>query len=77
MLKYSDPFCILFSFRSVPQITNIHTGIGILRNGTEPKLIIVREVFFRLSCMNIYHFRTGIICLTNAAFNSYSVSIQD
>ena len=26
-------------FRSVPQITNIHTGIGILRNGTEPKLI--------------------------------------
>ena len=51
MLKYSDPFCILFSFRSVPQITNIHTGIGILRNGTELKLIIVREVFFRPSCM--------------------------
>ena len=33
-------------FRSVPQITNIHTSIGILRNGTEPKLIIVREVIF-------------------------------
>ena len=29
----------IFYFRSVPQITNIHTSIGILRNETEPKLI--------------------------------------
>ena len=47
VFKYSHPFHILSSFRSVPQITIIHTGIGILRNGMEPKLIIVCKVFFR------------------------------
>ena len=58
------PFHILFSFRSVsfrsvPQNTNIHTSIGILRNGTEPKLIIVREVIFRHSF--IYYIYTTYI----------------
>ena len=38
-----------YLFRSVPQITIIHTGISILRNGTELKFIIV---CFRPSCIN-------------------------
>ena len=35
------PISYFSSFRSVPQITNIRTGIGNLQNGTEPKFLLL------------------------------------